>query len=148
MGTPIRLGEKHDARTTVNTLTRGKRRWLKWNDQAAGKDELSARTTNRSITANLCHSFDASLCQMQILRAEALGYPLLTNHDCFATRPDTAGWMQMSLLHELRELYSVDWLDEIRAEIIDKTGIKDIEAAPRVGDLCFGEIGSNDNCFS
>ena len=148
MGTPIRLGEKHDARSTVTTLTRGKKRWQKWNDQAAGTDELSARTTNRSITANLCHSFDAALCQMQILRAEALGYPLLTNHDCFATRPDTAGWMQMSLLNELRDLYSVDWLDEIRAEIIDKTGIKDIEAAPRVGDLCYGEIGSNDNCFS
>ena len=148
MGTPIRLGEKHDARTTVNTLTRGKRRWMKWDDQATGKDEFSARTTNRSITANLCHSFDSSLCQMQILRAEALGYPLLTNHDCFATRPDTAGWMQTSLLHELRELYSVDWLDEIRSEIIRKTGIKDIEAAPRIGDLCYGEIGSNDNCFS
>lgn len=148
MGTPIRLGEKHDARSTVNTLTRGKRRWLKWNDQAAGRDELSARTTNRSITANLCHSFDASLCQMQILRAEALGYPVLTNHDCFATRPDTASWMQMSLLNELRDLYSVDWLDEIRAEVIDKTGVKGIEAAPRTGDLCYGEIGSNDICFS
>ncbi len=147
MGLPIELGEQHDPRSNVNTLTQGKKRWQPWNERSH-PEELSARTTNRAITANFCHSFDASLAQAMISKSGVINVPLLTNHDCFATNATNAGWLHHTLLDELRVLYATDWLTEIRDEICLNTGIKGINPVPVVGDLCCAEIGSNDYCFS
>lgn len=146
MGMPIQLGDLLDARTTVTTLAHGNRRWRTWKDQAED-GELSARSTNRAITANFVHSFDAALCQLMVSRSGEQRAPLLTNHDCFATTPARAGWLHHALHDELRSLYATDWLAEIAGQIKTETRIKRISAPPMVGDLCHGEIGQNPHCF-
>jgi DNA-directed RNA polymerase len=147
MGMPIRLGDQLDPRSTVTTLAHGKHRWQTWMDEAE-EGELSARSTNRAITANTVHSFDAALCQLIICRGGEQGAPLLTNHDCFATIPAHAGWLHHTLHDELRRLYATDWLAEIRAEIADRARVQRISKPPVVGDLRHGEIGQNPHCFS
>lgn len=147
MGMPIRLGDLLDARTTVTTLAHGNNRWRTWKDQA-DEGELSARSTNRAITANFVHSFDAALCQLLISKSEDQRIPLLTNHDCFATTAARAGWLHHTLHDELRSLYATDWLAEIACQIRAETGIQRISDPPMVGDMCHGEIGQNPHCFS
>lgn len=147
MGMPLRLGDQLDARSTVATLTQGKRRWQAWNDEAAA-GELSARTTNRSITANTVHSFDAAFCQIIVSICGEHKAPLLGNHDCFATIPARAGWLHHTLHDQLRSLYATDWLALMHAEIAAAARVKGIKRPPVVGDLCHGEIGHNGHCFS
>lgn len=147
MGMPIRLGDLLDARSKVTTLAHGNRRWRTWKDQAE-EGELSARSTNRAITANFVHSFDGAFCQLLISRSEEHGAPLLTNHDCFATTAARAGWLHHTLHDELRSLYATDWLAEIAGQVKAETGLKRIGEPPMVGDLCHGEIGQNPHCFS
>lgn len=147
MGMPLRLGDLLDARTNVTTLAHGNRRWRAWTDRAEG-GELSARSTNRAITANFVHSFDAALCQLMVSRSGEQCAPLLTNHDCFATTPARASWLHHALHNELRSLYATDWLAEITGQIKAGTGIRQIKPPPMVGDLGEGEIGKNAHCFS
>jgi DNA-directed RNA polymerase len=147
MGMAIRLGDRLDPRSTVTTLAHGKHRWQTWMDEAAD-GEMSARSTNRAITANTVHAFDAAMCQLIICRSGEQRVPLLTNHDCFATTPAHAGWLHHTLHDELRGLYATDWLAEIRAEIAGAAGVQGLKAPPMVGDLCHGEIGQNPHCFS
>ena len=147
MGMPMRLGDKLDPRSTVTTLTRGNRRWQAWNDRAEA-GELSARSTNQAITANVVHSFDAALCQQIVSTCGLQGVPALVNHDCFATIPSRAGWLHHSLHDQLRVLYAPDWLALIKAEIAAAAKVKGVKRPPRVGDLCHGEIGQNPHCFS
>jgi DNA-directed RNA polymerase len=147
MGMPIRLGDLLDARSNVTTLAHGNRRWRTWKDRAE-EGELSARQTNRAITANFVHSFDAALCQLLISRCGEHGAPLLTNHDCFATTPARAYWLHHTLHDELRCLYATDWLAEIAGQIKAASGVRGIKSPPCVGDLCHGEIGQNTHCFS
>lgn len=146
MGMPIRLGDLLDARTTVTTLAHGNRRWRTWKDKAE-EGEMSARSTNRAITANFVHSFDAALCQALISRCGEQRVGLLANHDCFASIPARAGWLHHSLHDELRSLYATDWLAEIAGQIKAETGIRRMKTPPMVGDLCHGEIGQNTHCF-
>ena len=147
MGFPIRLGDEHDARRNVITLTKGNRRWQALGEEAQ-PGELSARSTNRAATANFVHSFDAAHCQAIVSRCGEQGVPVLTNHDCFATPPARAGWLHRALHDELRSLYGPDWLAEVTAEIqaIDRKA--KVQPPPVVGDLCPGEIGQNSHCFS
>jgi hypothetical protein len=147
MGMPIWLGDELDPRSAVTTLTHGSRRWQTWKDEAKA-GELSARSTNRAITANVVHSFDAALCQLLISRSGEQGIGLLPNHDCFATIPAHAGWLHHTLHDELRGLYATDWLAEMKAEIRSAARLKALPSPPCVGDLCHGEIGQNPHCFS
>lgn len=147
MGLPIRLGDLADARTTVATAAHGRRRWKAWTDESQS-GELSARATNRAVTANVVHSFDAALCQIIACRCGEQDAQLLTNHDCFATIPANAGWLHHTLHDELRTLYATDWLAEIADQIAAAAGSLPIDAPPIVGDLCPGEIGHNPHCFS
>jgi DNA-directed RNA polymerase len=147
MGMPIRLGDELDPRSSVTTLTHGSRRWQTWKDEAQA-GELSARSTNRAITANAVHSFDAALCQLLVSRCGEQGIGLLPNHDCFATIPARTGWLHHTLHDELRGLYATDWLAEMKAEIRSAARLKALPSPPCVGDLCHGEIGQNPHCFS
>lgn len=147
MGFPIRLGDLLDPRTTVRTVAHGNRKWEAWNDNA-DDGELSARSTNRAITANTVHVFDAAFCQLIVLRCGEQQPWLLTNHDCFATIPSRAGWLHHTLHDELRGLYATDWLAEMAAEITAAARLKRLLPPPQVGDLCPGEIGQNPHCFS
>ena len=147
MGFPIRLGVQTPSRSKVQTLMSGAPSWQTLMDKPKA-GELSARATNRSITANLVHSFDAALVHAITYRCAAQGAQLLVNHDCFAAIPSRSSWLHHTLHDELRAMYMPDWLTDITAEIQARTGIKRLPAPPMVGDLCPGEIGQNPYCFS
>lgn len=146
-GFPVQLGQRFDQRRNVTSLTRGRRRW-KAAGEADAEQGLSAMQTNRSITANLIHSFDAAFCHAVVSTCAALGVEVLTNHDCFATTPRHAGWLHQQLHQQLRTMYSPDWLAEITGEIQDANRDLLIPGPPAVTTLCPGEIGNNPLCFS
>ena len=146
MGFPIVLGVEQEARQRVRTEINGSKRWAtKAADVTAG--ELSARATNRGITANVIHAFDASFCHALVQTMQRSGLPVITNHDCFATLPSSAAQLHRNLLFELREHYKTDWLLEMKEEIEENSGIA-LQLPPFVGDLCEGEIGQNPYVFS
>lgn len=147
LGVPMRLGDQLDPRTTVTSLAHGKRRWQAWNNHA-DNGELSALSTNRAVTANVVHHFDAALCHIMVSMGSAHSIPLLTNHDCFATIPSQAGWLHHTLHDQLRVLYATDWLDDMSQQIRSAARLSNFKRLPTVGDLCPGEIGSNPHCFS
>lgn len=147
MGFPLRLGAPTPARSKVNTLLSGTPSWQSLMDKPEA-GELSVRATNRSITANLVHSFDGALVHAVLHRGAAHGAQVLTNHDCFAAVPAQCDWLHHTLHDELRVLYMPDWLTEISTEIKARSGVKKLPAPPLVGDLCPGEIGQNPYCFS
>ena len=145
MGFPLAFGVQLEGKQKTNTLIHGARRW-KQADVDVEPGELSARATNRGITANTIHAFDAALVHAMVLRCGMVGTPLLTNHDCFATIPSRAKWMHRELLLQLRQLYAPDWLPELRVEIGRNAGVH-LPHPPTVGDLCEGMIGQNPYCF-
>ena len=147
MGFPIRLGVLTPLSSKVQTLLSGTPSWQTLMDKPKA-GELSARATNRSITANLVHSFDGALAHAIICRGATQGAQVLPNHDCFAAIPARCDWLHHTLHDELRAMYMPDWLGEISAEIKSRTGIKRLPKPPMVGDLCPGEIGQNPYCFS
>lgn len=146
-GWPMHLGQ--EMQDTVNTGTQltGKPR-VRSRHREAKEGELSANATNRGITANLVHSFDAALCHLVVSRAGEQRVQVLTNHDCFAAVPANAGWLHRELHYQVRELYKTDWLAEIAAEIGRRSGLDALPPSPPPGDLCPGEIGQNPYCFS
>jgi hypothetical protein len=81
-------------------------------------------------------------------RAGAQGAPLLTNHDCFASDPAHASWLQKTLLDEFRALYAADWLEVIAEEIRCSAGLEALPPPPPRGALEIGEIGNNPYLFS
>lgn len=146
MGFPVALGVEQEAKQRVRTEINGSKRWA---TKEAGviSGELSARATNRGITANVIHAFDASFCHAVVQTMQRSGLPVITNHDCFATLPSASAQLHRNLLFELREHYKPDWLTEIKEEIEENVGIT-LPVPPFVGDLCEGEIGNNPYVFS
>ena len=147
MGFPMRLGSLTPSRSKVQTLLSGAPSWQTLMDKPE-RGELSARATNRSITANLVHSFDGALVHAVVHRGATHGVQLLTSHDCFAAIPARCDWLHHTLHDELRAMYMTDWLAEIAAEIKARSGVKRLPPPPMVGDLRPGEIGQNPYCFS
>ena len=146
MGFPLALGVEQEAKQKINTHISGSGRW-KNADAGVVSGELSARATNRGITANVIHAFDASMCHAVVQRMIQKGQQVISNHDCFATVPMSAHSLHMLLHSELREHYKPDWLTEIREEAGESAGLT-LPMPPIVGDLCEGEIGQNPYCFS
>ncbi|MEB3360680.1 MAG: DNA-directed RNA polymerase [Synechococcaceae cyanobacterium] len=148
MGLPIRLGTPAPAQSKVSTLLHGAARWQTLMDRPSA-GELSARETSRSAAANLVHSFDAAFAQVIVCRCASQSVQVLTNHDCFAACPADAELLHRTLHDELRVMYQVDWLEQIRAEILQQTGGScRLPPPPMVDDLCPGEIGQNPYAFS
>lgn len=146
MGLPIHLAERVPIVEKVTTLLFGKRTYTSLMDQPL-ESPISGRLINRSISANLVHSFDAALCQAVICGAAGQRMQLLTNHDCFAARPGEATQLHRLLHDELRSMYRTDWLEEIALEISITAGVA-LPPPPMDGSLPVGQIGSNDYCFS
>ena len=147
MGWPVQVGRPALAKSRVNTLLHGRRRWQTLLDQPQ-PGELSALETSRGITANLIHSFDAALAWQVVCEGAAQGFDVLPNHDCFAVAPCHADWLAATLPNLVREIYRPDWLAEIASEIACNAGILKPKAPPMVGDLCPGLIGQNNYLFS
>ena len=147
MGWPMQVGRPTPSKSVIRTHLLGKLAAVTFEEDPP-EGELSARRTNGSITANLVHSFDAALVHAVAYRAGEQGVPLLTNHDCFATDPANASWLQKTLLDEFRALYATDWLEAIAEEIRCNAGLKALPLPPPRGALEIGEIGSNPYLFS
>jgi DNA-directed RNA polymerase len=147
MGWPMRLGAELSGTVSSGTTLAGLPRQLHRREEAVSH-QLSARATNRGITANVCHSFDAALAHAIVCTAVVHGAQVLTNHDCFGVVPARAGWLHAELHRQLRELYKEDWLQLMTSEIRRRSRVKGIQKAPMVGDLCPGLVGSNPYCFS
>jgi DNA-directed RNA polymerase len=147
MGWPMQVGRPTPSKSVIRTHLLGKLASVTF-DEDPPDGELSARKTNASITANLVHSFDAALVHAVACRAGAQGAPLLTNHDCFATDPANASWLQKTLLDEFRALYAADWLEVIAEEIRCNAGLEALPPPPPRGALEIGEIGNNPYLFS
>lgn len=147
MGWPMRLGAELElsvaSGTTLAAMPRQQSR-----RRAGLEGELSARATNRGITANAIHSFDAAFCQAIVSTAAAQQVQVLTNHDCFAAVPERAEWLHGELHRQLCEMFKPSWLEQISAEIADRAGIRRLPAPPIVGDLCPGLVGVNPYAFS
>jgi DNA-directed RNA polymerase len=146
MGFPVSFGVMLEGEEKTSTAIHGARRWRR-HDTAVEPGELSARSTNRGITANTIHVFDAALVHAVVVACGRVGAPVLTNHDCFATLPSRASWLHRTLLGELRSLYLGNWLPEIRQEVSRNARVQ-LPHPPRVGDLCEGQIGQNPYVFS
>lgn len=144
---PVRLDAAFDARTSTRTLTRGRRRWRAWNDEAL-PGERSARDTNRSITANTIHSFDGAFCHQIISACLNTGVHVMTNHDCFSVMPADAGWLHETVHAELRKMYAPDLLADVMGQISRVSGLKKLPEPPMVSTLNPDMIGSNPYCFS
>jgi len=147
MGWPMQVGRPTPSKSVIRTHLLGKLAAVTFEEDPPD-GELSARKTNASITANLVHSFDAVLVHAVVSRAGEQGVPLLTNHDCFATDPANATWLQKTLLDEFRALYATDWLEAIAEEIRCSAGLKALPPPPPRGALKIGEIGGNPYLFS
>lgn len=146
MGFPLALGSELEAKQKIATVINGTRRW-KTTEHITIPGELSARATNRGITANVIHGFDASFCHAVVERMAGRQLHVITNHDCFATLPSRAGRLHEQLLEEMNRHYSLDWLTEMRSEIGANAGI-DIPEPPIVGTLAVHDLGQNPYCFS
>lgn len=146
MGFPMRLADREPKVSRVETLLFGKKISLNIADQPVDAP-LSATMANKGIGANFVHGFDAAFLTQVVYGAEAIGMPVLVNHDCFGAQPADAASLH-GLLHDtLRDFYRVDWLAVTRAEIESRTRLK-LPAPPMVGTLSPGEIGQNPYCFS
>lgn len=146
-GFVVVIGAKQKANAPARTLLHGCRGW-ETEDSGRRREELSVLASNRSITANLIHSFDAALVAAVIYRAEAAGALVLPNHDCFAAVPSRVKWLHSTIHDELRALYATDWLHEIRNEIACSSGIDDLPMPPMIQTLTPGAIGQNPYAFS
>jgi hypothetical protein len=147
MGWPMQVGKPTPSKSIVRTHLLGKLASVTFEEDPPD-GELSARKTNASFTANLIHSFDAALVHAVTSRAGGQNVPLLTNHDCFATDPANATWLQKTLLDEFRALYATDWLEAIAEEIRCNAGLMALPPPPARGSLEIGDIGSNLYLFS
>jgi len=147
MGWPMQVGRPTPSKSVIRTHLLGKLAAVTFEEDPPD-GELSARKTNASITANLVHSFDAAMVHAVAYRTGAQVAPLLTNHDCFATDPANASWLQKTLLDEFRALYATDWLAEIAEQIRCNAGLEALPPPPPRGALGIGEIGSNPYLFS
>ena len=146
MGFPMRLAGREPKVSKVSSMLFGKKIVTHLADQPVDAP-LSATMACKGIGANFVHGIDAAFLTQVAYGAEAIGLPVLTNHDCFGAMPADAGALH-GLLHDtLRGFYAVDWLAVTRAEIESRTGLK-LPEPPMVGTLCPGEIGQNPYCFS
>jgi DNA-directed RNA polymerase len=147
-GFPVRLGQRTPTTETIKTELFGLARMQMSLERTPPDGELSLRRTNAALAANVTHSFDAAFCHGIISTTAAVGEQLLTNHDCYAVRAGSVGWLQTQLLHELRETFKTDWLGVMLKEIEASTGITELPPPPIVGTLDVGAIGENLYAFS
>jgi len=148
MGFPLRQGKRTPLLRRLTTELFGVQRMTLTLDETPPDGELSLRQTNGALAANIIHSFDAAFCHAVVCTAGEHGQPILTNHDCFASLPGAAGWLQGQLLDTMREMHKTPWLGQMVKEVKARTGIAAIPSPPMVGTLSPGLIGSNEYLFS
>ena len=71
-GFPVAFGVELESKQKVNSDLHGVKAW-KFAEEGHCRGQLSARATNRDITANTVHAIDAALCHMMVIRCAAVG---------------------------------------------------------------------------
>ncbi|BAQ94429.1 DNA-directed RNA polymerase [uncultured phage_MedDCM-OCT-S38-C3] len=145
-GFPVALGAEVDKKQKVTSDLYGQKAWS-FAEEGHQPGTLSARATNRGITANVIHVIDASYCHLVLCRCAGVGAQALSNHDCFAVRPSDATFLHGALLQEMRALHMPEWLNVIREEVSQNAGVK-LPKAPYKGNVCEAQIGENPYVFS
>ena len=145
-GWPMRAAEREPIKRRVMTLLYGKKVGSVIADQPM-EARLSASQSNRGLVANTIHAMDSALVHKVLCRASEQQLPVLPTHDCFACHPANAGQLHRMLLHEFGNMYRMPVLEQMKAEIEDRTGIK-LKPVPNHGTLDPMAIGSNTYLFS
>lgn len=139
-GWPVRQGERTPQKMKIDSVLMGATSY--WGQTVPPDGELSARATRPSAAANMIHAFDAAFCHSISCRTAEQSWPLLTNHDCFATTAQHAGRLQQLLAEQMQTTYGTDQLARIKAEIEADTGLT-MPEPPMVGTLDPALIGTS-----
>lgn len=145
-GWPMRVADRVPTKRKIDTHLFGKKTAVVIADQPMDSP-LSAAQANKSISANAIHAFDAAMAQVVVYKAAEQNLPIVSNHDCFACHPTNAGRLHELLLWEFGQLHRRRLLDEMRAEIQERSGVK-LKEPPCQGMLDPMAIGSNPYLFS
>ena len=141
-GLLVSCGERGNRLSTIRTQISGT-----WHvatlAEACSNAPISAMAVRKSITANLIHSFDAATVHRVASSCGALGIPLLSTHDCFATTPSRASELHQLLLDVTGSTYEQDHLSRVVEEMARRGEVRLPKGLPMVGDLDPFTIGSN-----
>ena len=140
-GWPMALGERTPTTVKVQSVLLGATRYQ--GEEVPPDGELSAKMTRPAATANLIHSLDGAFCQSIACTSAEHGWPLLTNHDCFATTANHATRLQQALARQMATTYQGDLLGQLAAEIQARAGLKTLPRPPMVGTLDPARIGES-----
>tara|TARA_B100000459_G_C8597094_1_gene210233 strand:+ start:2720 stop:5095 length:2376 start_codon:yes stop_codon:yes gene_type:complete len=111
---------------------------------------MNTRKMGHAISANILHSFDSSHMALSTIHASIDGVENIAGiHDCFVTTPSEMSVLRNSVRHTFAEMYSVDRLTKLKAELkaqLTEKQIDQLPAEPMLGDLDVGRT-KNSNYF-
>ena len=111
---------------------------------------INTRKMGHAISANILHSFDSSHMALSTIHASMDGVENIAGiHDCFVTTPSEMSVLRNSVRHAFSEMYSVDRLTKLKAELkaqLTEKQIDQLPAEPMLGDLDVGQT-KNSNYF-
>jgi len=145
-GWPMRVADREPTNRAIPTNLFGKKCYVRIEDQP-NEAPLSSTQANKSISANTVHSFDSAMVHKILYRAAEASVAIVPTHDAFATHPATAGQMHEMLLWEFGNMFRKPLLQQMKAEIEDRTGVL-LPEPPNHGTLDPMAIGSNPYLFS
>ena len=143
---PMQAAEREPTKRKVVTLLYGKKVGATIADQPLDSP-LSASQSNKGLVANTVHALDSAMVHKILYRCAAQQLPVLPVHDCFACHPANAGQLHQMLLHEFGNLYRMPVLEQMKAEIEERSGVQ-LKQVPNHGTLDPMAIGSNPYLFS
>ena len=101
--------------------------------------ELNTRKMGHAISANILHSFDASHMAFSTIHASIQGVENIAGiHDCFVTTPSEMSLLRDSVRQTFADMYSVDRLSKLKAELkaqLTDNQIQTLPPEPTLGEL-------------
>ena len=93
--------------------------------------ELNTKKMGHAISANILHSFDASHMAFSTIHASIQGVENICGiHDCFVTTPSEMSVLRDSVRQTFADMYSVDCLSKLKAELKAQLTDNQIETLP------------------
>ena len=101
--------------------------------------ELNTKKMGHAISANILHSFDSSHMAFSTIHASIKGVENICGiHDCFVTTPSEMSELRDSVRQTFADMYSVDCLSKLKAELkaqLTDNQIDNLPPEPTLGDL-------------
>ena len=92
-----------------------------------------------AVSANILHSFDASHMAFSTIHASIQGVENIAGiHDCFVTTPSEMSLLRDSVRQTFADMYSVDRLSKLKAELkaqLTDNQIQTLPPEPTLGEL-------------